>query len=100
MGEDWLRDVVTYWREEYDWRAEERRLNAIPQVTAEIDGVRVHAAHLRAQPGQRGAHAATFRTWPGWMTEVRLSPLAESRVFRLTLWRAAMWERVSPRWTV
>ena len=44
--------------------------------------------------------AESFRTCPGWMIEDRLSPLARSRVLRLTLWRAAMWDRVSPRLTV
>jgi epoxide hydrolase len=27
----WLRDLVDYWRNEYDWRAAEKQLNEFPQ---------------------------------------------------------------------
>ena len=29
----YLRELVTYWRTTFDWRAQERRLNALPQFT-------------------------------------------------------------------
>jgi hypothetical protein len=32
---DWLRQLVTYWAEEFDWRAWERRLNALNHFTRE-----------------------------------------------------------------
>ena len=31
------------WAQDYDWRATERRLNAVPQFTATIDGLRIHS---------------------------------------------------------
>ncbi|MGH9176508.1 MAG: epoxide hydrolase family protein, partial [Vicinamibacterales bacterium] len=43
----WLRNLVTWWRDRYDWRAEERRLNEYPHFTAVIDDVRLHFIHRR-----------------------------------------------------
>ncbi|MEV2271939.1 epoxide hydrolase family protein [Nonomuraea africana] len=45
---DRLRRLVAYWREEYDWRAWEARINAHPQFTTEIDGLDVHFLHIRS----------------------------------------------------
>ena len=36
----YLRDLVTYWAHEFDWRAAERALNAYPHYLAEIAGGR------------------------------------------------------------
>jgi hypothetical protein len=35
---DYLRELAAYWRHQYDWRANERRLNQFPQFTTTIDG--------------------------------------------------------------
>ena len=45
-GDDWaygapvsfVKEFVDYWQHEYDWRAQEERINAFPQFTTEIDG--------------------------------------------------------------
>ncbi|MET0773418.1 MAG: epoxide hydrolase family protein [Candidatus Limnocylindrales bacterium] len=55
-GDDWsrgvpagyLRDLATYWRTGYDWRAHEATLNAFPQFVTEIDGQRIHFLHVRS----------------------------------------------------
>jgi pimeloyl-ACP methyl ester carboxylesterase len=44
----YLDALAGYWRRGYDWRAQERRLNQLPQFTTEIDGQTVHFAHLRS----------------------------------------------------
>ncbi|XVV16683.1 epoxide hydrolase family protein [Actinoplanes sp. CA-131856] len=43
-----VRELAGYWRSGYDWRAAERRLNELPQFVTEIDGQRVHFAHVRS----------------------------------------------------
>jgi len=45
----YLRDLVAYWADGFDWRRAEAALNAFPQYTAEISGRRVHFVHLRAR---------------------------------------------------
>src|SRR5258708_23387301 len=48
---DYTRELVDYWRNTYDWRAQEARLNSFPQFRTEIDGHNVHFIRVRsAQP--------------------------------------------------
>jgi hypothetical protein len=44
-----IRELARYWATDYDWRACEVRLNARPQFTTEIDGVRIHFIHVRSR---------------------------------------------------
>jgi pimeloyl-ACP methyl ester carboxylesterase len=56
-NEDWsygvngtyLRELMAYWRDGFDWRAQEARINSFPQFRAEIDGVPVHFIHVRGK---------------------------------------------------
>jgi epoxide hydrolase len=48
----YMRDLVAYWRERYDWRAAEARLNAFPQFRAEVGGLAVHFIHKRRTAGR------------------------------------------------
>ena len=50
----YLRDLVAYWADGFDWRAAEAALNAVPQFTAEVAGRRVHFAHLRGRQAEGG----------------------------------------------
>src|SRR4026208_2262739 len=38
----YLRELVAYWRDRFDWRAQERRLNQLEQFTTSIDGLTIH----------------------------------------------------------
>ncbi|HMD92922.1 MAG TPA: epoxide hydrolase N-terminal domain-containing protein [Trebonia sp.] len=44
-----LRELARYWATEYDWRACEERLNALPQFKTGIDGEDVHFIHVRSR---------------------------------------------------
>ncbi|MBQ9237883.1 MAG: epoxide hydrolase [Treponema sp.] len=50
LGTDggYLRSLLAYWRDTYDWRKKERELNAYPQFTCDIGGVTVHFFHIRS----------------------------------------------------
>ena len=41
----YLRDVVSYWRDGYDWRRAEARLNALPAVRVRSGDLGIHALH-------------------------------------------------------
>ncbi|MET9387749.1 epoxide hydrolase family protein [Streptomyces sp. NPDC002928] len=65
---DYLRELVRYWRHEYDWRAAEARLNEWPQFTTTIDGANIHFAHIRSpEPG--ATPLIITHGWPGSIVE-------------------------------
>lgn len=43
-----VRELAAYWRDGFDWRAQEARLNALPQFLTEIDGQPMHFIHVRS----------------------------------------------------
>jgi hypothetical protein len=55
-GDDWdygtpnayLREMVDYWRTEFDWRAHEARIADLPHFATQIDGQQVHFVHVRS----------------------------------------------------
>lgn len=44
----YLKALAEYWRDGFDWRAAEARLNELPQYITTIDGQAVHFAHVRS----------------------------------------------------
>ena len=59
----YLRDLLAYWADGFDWRAQERWLNGFRHFRASIDGVRVHFVHERARGG-RGIPLILTNGWP------------------------------------
>ena len=51
-----LRRLLAYWVDDFDWRAVEAKLNELPQYRAEIDGRSVHFLHM---PGTRAGNGST-----------------------------------------
>jgi len=45
---DYLRELVASWRDDFDWRAEEARLNELDHFRTSIDGQSVHFVHARS----------------------------------------------------
>jgi pimeloyl-ACP methyl ester carboxylesterase len=45
----WLQEMVEYWAEEFDWRAQEQAMNRHPHFRVEIDGVPIHFIHVRGK---------------------------------------------------
>jgi pimeloyl-ACP methyl ester carboxylesterase len=44
----YLQELATYWGKDFDWRAQEARLNSYPQFLTEIDGQTIHFLHVRS----------------------------------------------------
>jgi pimeloyl-ACP methyl ester carboxylesterase len=70
--------LARYWTSEYDWRACEARLNALPQFTTEIDGVDVHFIHVRSQH-ENALPLIMTHGWPGSVIELleTIGPLTD-----------------------
>ncbi|TCN44627.1 pimeloyl-ACP methyl ester carboxylesterase [Kribbella orskensis] len=79
---DYLKELVAYWRDEYDWRAEEAKLNDWPQFTTTIDGATVHFAHLRS-PEPDATPLLISHGWPGSIVEFQQvsGPLSNPRAY-------------------
>lgn len=65
----YLQQLVTYWREQYDWRAQERLLNTFPQFQTEIDGINLHFVHVKGQ-GPHPLPLLISHGWPGSFFEM------------------------------
>jgi pimeloyl-ACP methyl ester carboxylesterase len=64
----YLKELVAYWREKFDWREQERRLNAYEQFKTNIDGIDVHFIHRRStQPN--ALPLLITHGWPGSFVE-------------------------------
>jgi pimeloyl-ACP methyl ester carboxylesterase len=64
-----LRDVVEYWRDRFDWRAAERKLNLLPQFTIELEGRLIHYVHVRGVDADSPPIVLTHG-WPGSFVEM------------------------------
>jgi pimeloyl-ACP methyl ester carboxylesterase len=60
--------LVEYWRGEYDWRAEEARLNRLPQFRTRIDGQSIHFIHARSARAD-ALPLLLMHGWPGSIVE-------------------------------
>ncbi len=76
---NYLRQVLAYWANEFDWRAQERKLNAFDHFRAELDGVQIHFVHARAPHG-RGIPLILTHGWPSTFAE--LLPLVRSSLIQ------------------
>ena len=64
----YIRELADYWRDGYDWREREARLNAYPQFKTTIDGQDVHFLHVRSPDSDAFPLIATHG-WPGSIVE-------------------------------
>jgi len=74
----YLKPLVEYWRDRFDWRAQEKKLNEFDQFTTVIDGVRIHFIHQKSKvPG--AMPLALTHGWPGSIYEFNkvIGPLTD-----------------------
>jgi pimeloyl-ACP methyl ester carboxylesterase len=64
----YLAKLVAYWRDTYDWRAEEARLNELAQFRTTIDGQSIHFVHARSRHANARPLLLTHG-WPGSIVE-------------------------------
>ncbi|GAA5201719.1 epoxide hydrolase [Rugosimonospora acidiphila] len=78
----YLRKLCRYWAEEYDWRATETRLNALPQYRTVIDGLGIHFAHVRS-PHPEALPLIVTNGWPGSLAEYTkvIGPLTDPTAY-------------------
>jgi len=71
----YLRGLMDYWREGFDWRAQEAKLNAFEQFTVPLAGVDLHFIHAKGS-GPDPMPLLLSHGWPGSVWEFhRLIPM-------------------------
>ncbi|WP_210261215.1 epoxide hydrolase family protein [Enterovirga aerilata] len=65
---DWLKDLVAYWRERFDWREAEARINAFPNYTMPLGGIDLHFMHVPGK-GPDPKPLLLSHGWPGSVVE-------------------------------
>ncbi|WP_346319648.1 epoxide hydrolase family protein [Chitinophaga sp. YIM B06452] len=58
-----LKSLVAYWQNGYDWRKHEAALNKFPQFTVEINGLTIHFLHIKGK-GQNPKPLLLSHGWP------------------------------------
>jgi pimeloyl-ACP methyl ester carboxylesterase len=63
-----MQELARHWATDYDWRACEARLNALPQFTTGIDGLEIHFIHARSRH-EDALPIVVNHGWPGSVVE-------------------------------
>ncbi|PRX98839.1 epoxide hydrolase family protein [Allonocardiopsis opalescens] len=77
---EYVHRLLDHWKNGFDWRAAEARLNAYPQFTTEIDGQNVHFLHVRS-PEPDAVPLVLTHGWPTTVAEYLdvIGPLSDPR---------------------
>lgn len=75
-----VKELAAYWRDRFDWHAQQERLNEFPQFTTVIDNQRVHFLHVRS-PEPDAFPLLLTHGWPGSFAEFAglIGPLTDPR---------------------
>lgn len=78
----WLQEMTRYWAEDYDWRAQERAINAHPQFLVTIDDIPIHFLHVRGR-GPDPTPLVITHGWPWTFWDMRhlIGPLTDPAAY-------------------
>jgi microsomal epoxide hydrolase len=65
---EYMRGLVDYWKNSFDWRAQEAALNAYPQFKVKLHGTDVHYLHVPGR-GPSPMPLLLMHGWPGSVFE-------------------------------
>ena len=65
---DWLRGLVDYWRDGFDWRVQETRLNEFAQFKVPLHDIELHFLHVQGR-GPNPCPLLLSHGWPGSVFE-------------------------------
>lgn len=78
----YLRELVDYWANDFDWREQERELNEFDHFKTSIDGMPIHFIHQRSSYPDAIPLLLTHG-WPGSIVEFRkiIGPLTQPELY-------------------
>lgn len=72
---EYMKELITYWRDDFDWRKQEEEINKFPHFKANIDGIGIHFLHVRGK-GPNPMPLIITHGWPGSFLEMyKILPL-------------------------
>jgi pimeloyl-ACP methyl ester carboxylesterase len=72
---DYLKELVQYWRTDFDWRAQEEKLNRFRHYKTNVDGLDIHFIHERGH-GPNPMPLVMTHGWPSCFFEMtKMIPL-------------------------
>jgi microsomal epoxide hydrolase len=66
---EWLKSLCAYWRDGFDWRAQEARMNTWPHFVVEVDGHALHCVHVEGR-GPAPMPLVATHGWPSSFFEL------------------------------
>ncbi len=71
----YMKELVEYWRTDFDWRAQEAKLNAFSHFKSEVDGLDIHFIHEKGK-GPNPMPLVITHGWPSCFFEMtKIIPL-------------------------
>ncbi len=71
----YMKELLEYWRDGFDWRVQERELNQFAHFIAEIDGLGIHFIHERGK-GHNPVPLVLLHGWPSsFLQMLKIVPL-------------------------
>ncbi|MFK7864005.1 MAG: epoxide hydrolase family protein [Pseudohongiellaceae bacterium] len=64
----YLKELLSYWQNQFDWRAQEKKLNSFDQFTTQIDDLKIHFIHQRSKKTD-AIPLLLVHGWPGSISE-------------------------------
>lgn len=79
---DYLKELCAYWVTDFDWRAQEERINSVPHFRAPVDGLDLHFVYKQGS-GANPTPLMISHGWPGSVLEFLevIEPLAHPERF-------------------
>lgn len=82
MPGEYLRAIVDYWRDQFDWRAQEASMNRFAHYRADLDGIPIHFIHERGRgPAPMPLLLTHGWPWTFWDYERLIAPLTNPAAF-------------------
>lgn len=71
MNTNLLKDVINYWKTQYNWSAREKYLNKYPHFKTKIQGLNIHYIHVKPKNanGKQIVPLLVLHGWPGSVRE-------------------------------
>jgi pimeloyl-ACP methyl ester carboxylesterase len=72
---EYMKELVGYWLEDFDWRTQEERINSFANYRAEVDGLGIHFIHERGR-GENPVPLLALHGWPSSFYQIlKIVPL-------------------------